>query len=79
MYRLFEIGIDLKLWMLIKDLYSDAECCVKIGGRLSQWFTISQGVHQWAPLSMMLFQVFMNPIIKEIKCMKIGATHLYMM
>ncbi len=34
--RLFEIGIDLKLWKLIKDLYSDAECCVKICGRLSQ-------------------------------------------
>ncbi len=46
MYRLFEIGIDLKLWKLIQYLYSDAECCVKIGGRLSQWFTISQGVHQ---------------------------------
>ncbi len=31
MYRLFEIGIDLKLLKLIKDFYSDAECCVKIG------------------------------------------------
>ncbi len=73
MYRLFEIGIDLKLWKLMEDLYSDAECCVKIGGRLLQWFTISQGVHEWAPLTMMLFQVFMNRVIKEIKCMKIGA------
>ncbi len=72
-YRLFEIGIDLKLWKLIKDLYSDAQCCMKIGGRLSKWFTISQGVHHGAPLSMMLFQVFMNPVIKETKCMKIGA------
>ncbi len=70
MYTLFEIGIDLKLWKLIKDYYSDAECYVKIGGRLSQWFKISQGVHQGAPLSKVLFQVFMNPVIKEIKCMK---------
>ncbi len=46
---------------------------MKIGGRLTQWLTISQGVHQGAPLSMMLFQVFMNPVIKEIKCMKIVA------
>ncbi len=73
MYRLFENGIDLKLQKLIKDLYSDAECCVKVCGSLSQWFTISQGVHPGAPLSMMLFQVFMNLGIKEIKCMKIGA------
>ncbi len=50
-----------------------AECCVKIGGRLSQWFTISQGVYQGAPLSMMLFQVFMNPVMKEKMYMKIGA------
>ncbi len=53
MFRLFEISIDLKWWKLINDLYSNAECCVKIGGRLSQWFTFSQGVHQGAPLSMM--------------------------
>ncbi len=46
---------------------------MKVGGRLSQWFTISQGVHQGAPLSMILFQVFMNTVIKEIKFMKIGT------
>ncbi len=73
MYRLFENGIDLKLWKLIKELYSDAECCVKVCGSLSEWFTINKGVQQGAPLSMMLFQVFMNHVIKEIKCMKIGA------
>jgi hypothetical protein len=73
MYRLYEIGIDGKLWKLIRDLYSGAECCVKIGGRTSQWFTISQGVHQGAPLSMLLFQIFMNPLIKELRSMKLGA------
>ncbi len=32
MYHIYETGIDLKLCKLIKDLYSDAECCVKVGG-----------------------------------------------
>ncbi len=31
LYRLYEIEIDSKLWRLIRELYSGAQCCVKTG------------------------------------------------
>ncbi len=63
---------SFKLWKLTKDLYSGAECCVKIVGTLSQRFTVSRDVHQGA-LLWIIFQVFTNPIIKEINCMTIDT------
>ncbi len=73
LYRLYEIEIDAKLWRLIRELYSGAQCCVKTGSEMSNWFTIGQGVHQGAPMSMLLFQIFFNPLIKELRNLKIGA------
>ncbi len=40
---------------------------------MSNWFTIRQGVHQGAPMSMLLFQIFFNPLIKELRNLKIGT------
>ncbi len=54
-------------WRLIRELYSGAQCCVKTGSEISNWFTIGQGVHQGTPMSMLLFQIFFNPLIKELR------------
>ncbi len=62
-HRLYEIEIDAKLWRLIRELYSDAQCYVQTGSEVSNWFTIGQGVHQGAPMSILLFQIFFNPLI----------------
>ncbi len=40
---------------------------------MSNWFTIGQGVHKGAPMSMLLFQIFFNPLIKELRNLKKGA------
>ncbi len=40
---------------------------------MSDWFTMGQGVHQGAPMSMLLFQIFFNPLINELRNPKIGA------
>ncbi len=73
LYQLYEIEIDAKLGRLIRELYSGAQCCVKTGSEMSNWFTIGQCVHQGAPMSMLLFQIFFNPLIKELRNLKIGA------
>ncbi len=40
---------------------------------MSNWFTIGQGVHKGAPMSTLLFQIFFNRLIKELRNLKIGA------
>ncbi len=40
---------------------------------MTDWFTIGQAVYQGAPMSMLLFQIFFNPFIKELRNLKIGA------
>ncbi len=73
LYRLYEAGIGGKAWRIIKDMYNGAECSIKIGSKLSEWFQIKQGVHQGAPMSMLLFQLYINPLLKELKQSGKGA------
>ena len=52
----------------IQSLYAGSQACVRvIGGRLSEWFPISQGVRQGCVLSPWLFNVFMDRIMREVK------------
>ncbi len=76
LYRLYEIEIDAKLWRLIRELYSGAQCSVKTGSEMSNLLTIGQGLHQGTPMSMLMFQIFFNPFIKELRNLKIGANML---
>ncbi len=65
--------MDKKLWNIIGDMYMDAKCSVLIGGEKSDWFTVGQGVHQGAPMSMLLFNLYMNPLLLELKVSNVGA------
>ncbi len=76
LYRLLEIEIYAKMWRLIKELFSGAQCCLKTGSEMSNWFTIAQGVYQGAPMLMLLFQIFFNPLMKGLRNLKIGAKTL---
>jgi hypothetical protein len=73
MYRLYLTGIDDKLWRIIRNMYDSCKCAVKIGNNLSEWFDIKQGVHQGAPLSMLLFAIFIDPLIRELVESGLGA------
>jgi hypothetical protein len=70
---LYETGVEGKIWRIISDMYNGAESAVKIGNKMSAWFTIKQGVHQGAPLSMILFEIFIDPLLTELLSLNIGA------
>ena len=72
LYRLYEMGVNGKLWRIIKAMYDWTECCMKIGNSLSELFQIFQGVHQGAPMSM-LFQMYINPLLQELRESNLGA------
>ena len=74
LYKLYELGIDLKVWKLIRNAYSGFKCAVNVNGQSSDWFDILRGVHQGAPFSMKLYIVYVNCMISFIRESCYGAT-----
>ena len=44
--KLFQAGVNGKLWRLLKNWYEDGQGQVKLDGRLSNCFPLSRGVRQ---------------------------------
>lgn len=63
MYKIAKMGVDLRVWSLIRQLYDDLRCCVRIGYTISDYFNVYQGVHQGGVLSMTLYTIFNNDLI----------------
>ncbi len=54
-----------KLLTGIKALYEGSQACVRVESRVSQWFEIRQGVRQGCVLSPVLFNIFMDKVMRE--------------
>ena len=44
-----------QLLRVIRSLYKESQACVRVNGKLSRWFPISQGVRQGCVMSPWLF------------------------
>ena len=63
LYKLFtELGIEGKMWLAIKDLYTD----VLFSGTLSRIFDISQGTGQGRILAPFMYKIYINSLIEEL-------------
>ena len=63
------IGIPPKLLAYLQALYSDGNCRVKLGSKLSKAFKILMGLKQGCPAACILFNIFFAIIIQIIKHM----------
>ncbi len=45
----------------------DVKCSVKINGHYSEWFNVSVGLKQGCLMSPMLFNLYIDDLISEIK------------
>ena len=62
--RLKSKGITGKVFNLIKKIYMNEKCKIKIGGTLSDTFDANQGVRQGCILSPLLFNIFLSDLPK---------------
>jgi hypothetical protein len=62
--KLLENGIGGRFDDLIKDLYSNTNCAVKISGHRTPFFSYNRGVRQGCVLCPLLFNLFMNELPK---------------
>ena len=78
--KLLRYGINGKFFNNIKTLYSNDNCCIKVGKGLTDKFLANQGVKQGCILSPLLFNIFISDIIErfgteECRPLKIDESH----
>ena len=67
MLKLIDSGIGGKTYDIIKDMYKNNRCCVKIHNRLTDYFDQTKGVRQGCCLSPTLFNIYINDLATKIE------------
>ena len=61
-YKLAKADISGKTYSLIKSMYQNSTCCVKINDHQTQSFSYCKGVRQGCVLSPLLFNLYINEL-----------------
>ena len=65
--KLLNYGINGKFFNNIKTLYTNDNCCIKVGNKLTDSFLANQGVKQGCILSPLLFNIFIADIVERFE------------
>ena len=67
LYKLFtELGNQGRMWLAIKDLYTDVKAQVLFAGELSREFDMSQGTGQGRILAPFVYKVYINSFLNRL-------------
>ena len=66
---MLHVGIHQKIVTLMKQIYEDTKCTVQIGGKLTDFFPVKVGVRQGCIMSPTLVNIYLDYIMREIKCL----------
>ncbi len=72
--KLYEVGVNGKMWRLLKSWYDGGSCCVKVDGRLSERYPVERGVKQGSVLSPALFLLVMDPLLRQLQASGLGLS-----
>lgn len=67
LYKLLESGIGGKTYDIIKSMYTNNKCAVKIGEKHTDFFPQRRGVRQGCSLSPTLFNIYINELAKTLE------------
>ncbi|CAG2199715.1 unnamed protein product [Mytilus edulis] len=70
--KLTDLGISTKFMCALQAIYSNIECCVRVNGNTTDWFSVNTGLKQGCVLSTVMFNIFINNLIDDIKALNIG-------
>ena len=65
--KLLRYGVSGKFFNTLKMLYTNDDCCVKEGNKITCTFQANQGVKQGCILSPLLFNIFLSDIVPCFK------------
>ena len=65
LFKLFSgLGISARMWLVIKDLYTNAKAKVLYAGALSREIDILQGTRQGRIIASFMYKVYINSLLK---------------
>ena len=70
--KLYECGIKGRILNTLMNLYKETKSAVKVNNQYSEFFYITRGVRQGCVLSPLLFSIFIDGLVKEIKKLNEG-------
>lgn len=72
-FKLSKCGVKGRMLRAIRSLYADTPAAVRVNGNYTRAFPVSLGVRQGGVLSPLLFLVFINDLLKELKDRNLGV------
>ena len=67
LYKLFnDFGIKGRMWLAIKDLYTDVKAQVLYSGELSREFDVSQGTGQGRIFAPFMYTAYINSLLQKL-------------
>ena len=67
------MGISGTFLTALRSLYKGVKACVRINGKMTEWFNVDLGVKQGCVLSPCLFSLFFDSLSDEIKALGKGV------
>ena len=78
-YQLRNLGLVGTIWRLLYKIYVNFVCKVRIGGTLSDWYSMTCGIHQGGYLSLVKYISFINSLVVQLEefelCCMIDYSH----
>ena len=72
--KLWDEGVQGKMWRAMRESYEGTAARVRVGDRISRPFSTVAGVRQGSVASPVLYSVFINGLVKEMKRLGLGLT-----
>ena len=66
-FQLHKMGITGNLWRLLYKSYVNFLCCVRIGGKDSNWYSMDCGIHQGGYLSLVKYTAYIDSLIQSLE------------
>ena len=55
-----------KLLKAVQSFYLDSRACVRVGNDVSEWFLVNVGLRKGCVISLWLFNVYMDGVVREV-------------
>ena len=70
LFKLSEIGISPKVWMILDKIYNNAKSCVLVNSIYSRTFRQIRGLCQGSMLARKLYVLYINELLNKLTRMK---------